>query len=258
VITAINSDAPEYVSAATLAQNLPRWRGRPVMLGHPEKDGRMLSAEDPGVRAARQVGKVANARSDGRRLLMEIAIDPARCEALGAHEMLHRLRTGQHVEVSVGVFAATDMQAGRFNGRGYTRSWTSMFPDHLALLPDGAGACSYPDCGTHRAAATYFQHSEGAQRMKDYTPPDPYAAALAERLDADDPSLIAMRAATDKIEARNRDARTLQQMRSFRDQVIRTSVISLQAAQHPTESGVHTHPPNPYNEAALQKWREGR
>ena len=195
VLHAINSDIAEYVSASTLAQNLTRWPGRPVTLGHPTADGQQSSADAPGIRAAMQVGTVSSAHVDGNRLCMQIAIDPARCEALGAHEMLHRLRAGGHVEVSVGVFAATAAQAGSFGGRPYTRAWTSLLPDHLALL-DGVGACSYADgCGAHRAAS-YFQHSEG-DPMEDLNPaPDGYADGLAELKAANDPDLQRMRAAT--------------------------------------------------------------
>jgi hypothetical protein len=56
-------------------------------------------------------------------------------------------------------------EKGTYKGAAYDGKWTSIDPDHLALLPESVGACSIEmGCGTHRAAESYFVTSEGAFR----------------------------------------------------------------------------------------------
>jgi hypothetical protein len=153
VIHAINSPQAEFVPVTTLSAKPERWNGRPVVLGHPMKDGRQCSAASPEVLAQHGFGHVSEARVRDGKLLCEAWINPSRVEALGATPMLDRLRNGEMVEVSVGAFVSTLASAGAHNGKAYKAEWAEIVPDHLAFLPRGVGACSIAmGCGAHRAA----------------------------------------------------------------------------------------------------------
>jgi hypothetical protein len=66
-------------------------------------------------------------------------------------EVVNRLRAGQPVEVSTGYFADMEATNGVWNGAAYTGITRNIRPDHLALLPDEVGACSWVDgCGAPR------------------------------------------------------------------------------------------------------------
>jgi hypothetical protein len=153
VIHAINAATPEFVPAETLALSPHSWNGRHLVLGHPAKAGRQISANDPSVLESQSFGQIFNTRYENKRLLMDAYIDPAKAEKIGGAKMLERLRNGEMVEVSVGAFVTTDNLAGEHNGKPYKARWQSIAPDHLAFLPDGRGACSIEmGCGAHRSA----------------------------------------------------------------------------------------------------------
>jgi uncharacterized protein DUF2213 len=165
VIHAVNAKDPEYVPAESLSET--GWNGRPVVLGHPSKDGRQISANAPKVLEKHRFGTIFETTVSGSRLAMEAWVDPARLEALGEKELLQRVREGKPIEVSVGAFVTVDRSAGEWNGKRYKAVWKHISPDHLAFLPKGRGACSNEmGCGAHRAAAgreyeTYLVAAEG-------------------------------------------------------------------------------------------------
>lgn len=167
VLHASNSATPELVLAEEFGKVPQGWNGRPVMLDHPELSGQKVSANSPDVLERWQLGTVFHSEVRDKRLLMEAYIDPARVEAAGekAAALLENARAGRLVEVSVGVFVASEEAAGEYNGRRFVGIWRDIVPDHLALLPEGSvGACSVDmGCGTPRAA------SEGGsmKRLKD-------------------------------------------------------------------------------------------
>lgn len=174
VIHAVNAENPEYVPARALGVAPQSWDGRPLMLGHPAKDGRQISANDARVLESQSFGRVFNTRFDGRRLLMDAYIDPVKTERIGGGEMLRRLRNNELCEVSVGAFVTTDPQPGQYNGKPYKAVWNSISPDHLAFLPQGRGACSAEmGCGANRAAVAFIT----AEGYREVTPEDLKAAA---------------------------------------------------------------------------------
>lgn len=163
VIHAVNADTPEFVSFASLSQSPQGWNGRPAVLGHPVKNGRQISANDPLVLEAHGLGKLFNTRIDNQRLCMDAWIDPARAEKLGGVRFLERLKSGDPIEVSVGAFVTTrDTPNGDYRGKAYKAEWVTIQPDHLAFLPEGTGACSLKmGCGAHRAAQVHLITAEG-------------------------------------------------------------------------------------------------
>jgi hypothetical protein len=181
VIHAVNASCAEYVPASVLVAASDGWGARPVMLGHPQKNGAMVSANTPGVRDAMQVGTILSSRVEGHRLLMDVAIDPAKAESIGAGALVARLRAGETLDCSVGCFVATEPQAGTFGGKAYAAVWKSIQPDHLAIVT--RGACDRAmGCGLNRAAQDRPTHTGGtmtADELRAYAPPDPYAKDAA-------------------------------------------------------------------------------
>ena len=169
VIHAMNSPVPEFVPYSTLVAAPHEWIGKPVMLGHPTANGRQISAAEQHVLETHAFGQIQHARTEDRKLLMDIHIDEQKARRIGAGRLLERLRAGEQCEVSIGAFVRTTPEVGTFNGKRFEAVWTSLIPDHLALLEHQRGACSCQDgCGTYQRAA------------ESYIPPDPYAPALAQ------------------------------------------------------------------------------
>jgi len=153
VIHAVNADNPEYVPSACLAKAPDKWEGQPVVLGHPVKNGRQISAHDPEVLEQHQFGVIRKPHVNQTRLGMEALVDPDRLMALGRPDVVERLREGDPIEVSVGAFVRTLNKSGEFLGKPYKAEWEEIMPDHLAFLPDGRGACSIAmGCGSGRFA----------------------------------------------------------------------------------------------------------
>lgn len=168
VVHAVNAAEPELVLATELQRTASAWNGEPVMLDHPEKNGKKVSANDPEILDASQVGQVFNARMSDTRLLMDAYLDPSRADVVGeqARTLLTALEAGGTVEVSVGAFITIEKTSGvDGNGRRYAGIWRDIVPDHLALLPDGStGACSVDSgcgAGVARAASKHLVTAEG-------------------------------------------------------------------------------------------------
>ncbi len=153
VIHAVNAETPEYVSASRLQAAAASWNGRPLVLGHPVRDGRQISANEPGVLEAQGFGTIFKSATRGINLGMEAWVDPARLEAMGEQQLLADLRAGKQIEVSVGAFVKTLNKTGTHQGKSYMAEWGDITGDHLAFLPRAKGACSIEmGCGAHRAA----------------------------------------------------------------------------------------------------------
>lgn len=167
VIHAVNAETPEYVGAAALSKAAATWNGRPVVLGHPTKNGRQCSANSPEVLASHGFGFIRAGKMNGTRLGMEVLVDPARLEVLGQQALLADLRAGKQVEVSVGAHVVTKKKESTWNGKRYMAEWDEINGDHLAFLPGGRGACSIEmGCGAHRAAS-YLVTAEGFEAQVD-------------------------------------------------------------------------------------------
>ena len=95
---------------------------------------------------------------DGPRLVGEAWLDIEKCTRLGgeAAEVLRRVAANEIVEVSTAFYPHTVMQQGVFNGTAYRGVHRNLRPDHLALLPNGLGAChAGMGCGIRAAQAEH-------------------------------------------------------------------------------------------------------
>lgn len=157
VLFAVNAPAPELVLAEEFARSPQGWNGRPVMLDHPSTGDERVSANDPLVLERGCFGSVFNTRVEDKKLKMEAWLNLARAAQVeGASALIDRVKAGEMVEISVGVFVVQEDLAGSHHGKPYRAVWRNIVPDHLALLPEGTtGACSNDmGCGAPRVAAS--------------------------------------------------------------------------------------------------------
>lgn len=130
------------------------WEGIPLPVGHPKKDGQMVTANTIDVLETQVIGTFFNVSLDEelKALKGELWIDIA---AANAHadgpEVLRRLESNEPLEVSTAYFSDLELVSGMHNGERYAGIQRNMRPDHLALLPNAVGACSWDDgCGAPR------------------------------------------------------------------------------------------------------------
>ena len=143
----IGSD-PVYYSTEVLRQSAPFWNNVPVTIGHPVVNGNhVLCNNDGTIRQRFQVGYVTNARFENNKLKGDLYINVSECETK-APSLLEFLHQGGELDVSTGLLAGEDGIAGSWNEENYNASILEIIPDHLALLPNSTGACSWNDgCG---------------------------------------------------------------------------------------------------------------
>ncbi len=156
VIHAVNAPVDEYVPMTSLSTAPQGWNGRPIVYGHPKRNGRQISANEPQVLADHAFGTIFDSKMNGKKLTMEAWIDPIRAKEVGAQNLIDNIRAGRVCEVSVGAFVTTTDTPGNYNGKPYKAVWKDVIPDHLAFLHDQVGACSIEmGCGTPRTAALH-------------------------------------------------------------------------------------------------------
>ena len=133
------------------------WNGVPVTIGHPtdHTTGNAISARAPQVLASSGVGHVYHVRlGQGTRgseqvasLVGELWLDVARMQGMGgeAQQALTKLEAEEPLEVSTGFFSYAVAGQGSYLGTPYSEQHFDLRPDHLALLPNQVGACSWTD-----------------------------------------------------------------------------------------------------------------
>lgn len=157
VYNPMNSTGPEYVPLALLEAAPSCWDSKPVVPDHPGSG--TLSACTPDMIESYAFGRIFNGRVENGRLKMDVYLDRDRAAFLGGlqQRVIERLDAGQPVEVSVGARTILERRSGISpSGVRYSYVWSGgVYPDHLAILPEGTlGACSNEDgCGAPRAAA---------------------------------------------------------------------------------------------------------
>ena len=141
------SAGPIFHPAEELGRYAAAWNGIPVTIGHPTDNGMPVSANQPEVLEKAAVGKIFNTRLVDKKLKAEAWLDIELLKRK-APVALSYLKQGKPIEVSVGVFADEEEKEGVWNNEKYRAIARNHRPDHLALLLDAKGACSWEDgCG---------------------------------------------------------------------------------------------------------------
>lgn len=123
------------------------WNGVPVTIGHPELADGYTSANSPDIIEQWAVGTIFNSKWSEGKLKAEAWIDVERTETLRPG-LIAQIESGDAMDVSTGYFSDDEPKKGKSNGRSYGAINRNLNPDHLALLPDETGACSWSDgCG---------------------------------------------------------------------------------------------------------------
>ena len=110
------------------------WNGVPVTMGHPkDAQGNDISANSPEVLSDWAVGTIFNANVNNGKLKGEAWVNVSKVD----QQLLNKLESMEAIDVSTGYFS--DIENNQYK---------DIKPDHLALLPNQQGACSYSDgCG---------------------------------------------------------------------------------------------------------------
>ena len=126
-----------------------KWNGVPITVNHP--DNQSGSANTVEQEDSRNIGKFLNVRYEDKKLKGDICIDVEKAKNLGFESVVKTLQNDQLMEVSTGLLCERESSSGKFGDKEYSEVITSIYPDHLALLPDCEGACSIEDgCGAMR------------------------------------------------------------------------------------------------------------
>lgn len=150
------SKGPAYYPADLVTNQalVNTWNGMPIVVYHPQdENGGFVSARRPDVAEKAEVGRVYNAETQSgerAKLRGEAWFDVEACNRVDKRIVLN-LEAGRPIELSTGMGSATLVPvegSANFNGKPYEYTVTNYSPDHLAVLPDMAGACSVSDgCG---------------------------------------------------------------------------------------------------------------
>lgn len=139
------NNGPLYYPREELAKNPVVWNHKPIVVYHP--DG---SACSPEVIDSRGVGLIMNTRfKPGRgttpgKLHAEAWLEAERVAEID-QRVLEAIEADTPMEVSTGLFTDNEGPAGSWSGKEYNAIARNHRPDHLAILPDMAGACSLAD-----------------------------------------------------------------------------------------------------------------
>jgi hypothetical protein len=119
------------------------WDHKPIVVYHPEIDGKGASACDPVILNKQKVGIMLHTAYEDK-LKCEAWIDIDRANAVDLRVM-QAINNKKMMEVSTGVYVDLKNEAGEWQGEKYVGSAENLRADHLALLPDQKGACSIAD-----------------------------------------------------------------------------------------------------------------
>lgn len=177
------------------------WNGRPVSLGHPQRNGEYVSANSVDIWANEVPGQLWNVVAETDKLKGEIWIDLEKAEKIGAPalEVVENLRAAAPMEVSTGLFADMEEATGTWNSKSYDGIARNIRPDHLALLPNEIGACSWEDgCGTPRV-------NQKGERMDEATSTNANTPVTNE-MTLDDKATLVRRAFWDQVYTAEQDS----------------------------------------------------
>ena len=164
------SAGPVMYTANEIQASVPFWDNVPVTINHPsDSSGNFVSARSPGVVEQFGVGQIYNTHFDPttNSLKAEAWINKALIEERFP-EVFNSIISGTtQMEISTGVFFDETGQPGDFNGISYNSIASSYHGDHLALLPNQTGACSWVSgCGLRANSAVNSDDAKIKRKIK--------------------------------------------------------------------------------------------
>lgn len=144
----------ELAPAEEISKYVDAWNGIPLPVDHPrDTQGNPITANSPDVIEDQVVGRFYNAYFENDRLKGELWIDKEKAESIGGDSKtaVEKLQKNEPLELSTAYFRDVEKKPGTWNGKKYSGIQRNLRPDHLALLPNKTGACSWEDgCGAPR------------------------------------------------------------------------------------------------------------
>lgn len=143
----------ELVTAEEISRFVDAWNDIPLPVPHPMNGETPISARSTKVIEGQSIGRFHNAVFANNQLSGELWIDVAKAHALGGDALLalQKVERGEPLEVSTAYFRDIEERPGEWKGKKYNTIARNIRPDHLALLPNAVGACSWHDgCGAPR------------------------------------------------------------------------------------------------------------
>lgn len=139
------NEGPILYRKEVLIQNMSSWDHKPIVVYHPEKDGKAVTACSPEFLNTSKIGIVLNTHYDNK-LRCEAWIDVERCREVD-ERVYNAIVTNSPMNVSTGMAlqAKEAKEAKEFGGKSYKKDAVKITPDHLAILPDQNAACSVKD-----------------------------------------------------------------------------------------------------------------
>lgn len=137
-----------YYSADELSKHTDAWNGRPLVApSHPTVNGRPVTANSKKVLEKMQVGTVLNVHWNvgTKKLLGEAWFDKEKTQAKCPKVLAELEKDAPQVEVSTGLYTDDTFKANVFNSKQYACEAKNHRPDHLAVLLNEKGACSWED-----------------------------------------------------------------------------------------------------------------
>lgn len=138
------SDGPLLYRNEEIIKNPNLWDHKPVVVFHPTVNGRGVSACDPAIITAQRVGIVLNTQGSDGKLKKEVWLNKAKSLKVDKR-IVERILANEKIEVSTGLYTDKKGGPGKWEGKDYIAEAVNFRPDHLAILPDGVGACSIKD-----------------------------------------------------------------------------------------------------------------
>ncbi|MBU2249825.1 MAG: DUF2213 domain-containing protein, partial [Gammaproteobacteria bacterium] len=134
-----------FYSAEELKNSAHLWNGIPIPIYHPkDENGIPTSANTPEI-TSQCAGRFWNTTFDPKvkGLKGEFWLDTKKFGG----DILDKILNGQ-MEISTGLWSDEEAGEGDWNGEKYIASLSNYRPDHVAILPNEIGACSWEDgCG---------------------------------------------------------------------------------------------------------------
>lgn len=145
------SAGPILYLASEIEASVNYWNNVPITINHPtDSSGGNVSARIPSVLEEFGVGQIYNTTFDAatNSLKADAYINKALLEEKFPNVYSAILDDNTNMEVSTGVFFDDRGEPGDFDGISYNSTAYNYIGDHLALLPNATGACSWTDgCG---------------------------------------------------------------------------------------------------------------
>jgi hypothetical protein len=145
------STGPLLYTKEELSSFVEAWNGTPIIVGHPKNEkGEYCSCNVPHVVDKQVVGRIFNAffEESSASLKAEMWMNVGKTNKLFPGLIGVLENNEAKVDVSTGVLIEIVEEKGVWNNEEYIGIVQNTRPDHLAIMANGDGACSWQDgCG---------------------------------------------------------------------------------------------------------------